>query len=44
MRATAERGVGVGLEKGHFQEIMVTIIEGMTEVQVTADEGQDQEH
>ena len=29
MKATAEREVGVCLEKGHFQEIMVAIIEGM---------------
>ena len=43
MKATAEREVGVGLEKGHFQEVMVAVIEGMIEVQVIADQGQDQE-
>ena len=32
MKITAEREVGVGLEKGHFQEIIVIIIEGMIEV------------
>ena len=32
MKTTAEKEVGVGLEKAHFQEITVTIAEGMTEV------------
>ena len=43
MKATAEIEVGVGLEEGHFQEIMTAIIEGRIEAQVIADQGQDQE-
>ena len=41
MKITAEREVGVGLRRDHFQEII--IIEGTTEAQVIADLGQDQE-
>ena len=40
MKITVEREVGVGLEKDHFQEIL--IIEGMIEAQVIADQGLDQ--
>ena len=43
MKITAEREVGVDLEKGHFQEIIVVIIEGTIEVQAIVDQGQDQE-
>ena len=43
MKATAEREAGVGLEKGHFQEIMAAIIEGMIEIQVIVDQCQNQE-
>ena len=40
MKITAEREVEVGLEKDHFQG---TIIKGMIEAQVIADQGQVQE-
>ena len=43
MKAITEGEAGVGLEKGHLQEIMAAIIEGMIEVQVIADQIQDQE-
>ena len=38
-----KREVGVDLEKGHFQEIIVVIIEGTIEVQAIVDQDQDQE-
>ena len=41
MKITAENQVGVGLEKDHFQGIL--IIKGMIETQVIVDQGQDQE-
>ena len=40
MKTVAEKEVGIGLEKDHFQRV---IIEGMTEAQTIADQGQDQE-
>ena len=43
MKATAEKEVGVCAEKGHFQKIMVAIIEGTMGVQEIADQDQDQE-
>ena len=43
MIVTTEREVGIGLEKGHFHEIIVVIMEGMIEVQVIVDQDQDQE-
>ena len=43
MIVTAEREVGVDLEKGHFQERIGVIIEGMIEVQPIVYKGQDQE-
>ena len=43
MVVTVEREVGVDLEKGHFQEIIVVIIEGLIGVQAIVDQGQDQE-
>ena len=42
MKLIAEREVGVGLEKDHFQGIII-IIEGMIEVYAIVDQGQDQE-
>ena len=42
MKITAEREVGIDLEKGHFQEIIVVIIEGTIEAQAIVDQGQDQ--
>ena len=40
---TVEIEVGVNLEKGHFQDIIAVIIEGMIEGQAVVDQGQDQE-
>ena len=42
MKIKAEKEVAVGLGKGHFQEIIVTTIEGMMEVQAIGYQGQDQ--
>ena len=39
MNVTVEREVGLDLEKGHFQEIIAVIIEGMIEVQAIVDQG-----
>ena len=41
MKIIAEKEVGVGLEKDHFQGIL--IIEGTTKAQTTVDKDQDQE-
>ena len=42
-KITVEWEIGVDLEKGHFQETIAIIIEGMIEVQALVDQGQDQE-
>ena len=39
MNIIVEKDVGVGLEKDHFQGIL--LIEGTTEVQAIVDQGQD---
>ena len=43
MIVTVEIEVGVNLEKGHFQETIAVMVEGMIEVHVIVDQGQDQE-
>ena len=43
MIVTVEREVGVDLKKGHFQEIIAVIMEGMIEMQAIVDQDQDQE-